>query len=140
VALRSALRPVDDPLSHRWQRIEWTPWVSLHEAASTYRGIPRKQGIYRIRTRRGTSLLYIGISVRLAGRLQGLERAIHRPDHKGHYAGRCVSRARGVEISWIVLEELDKRQLMGREVDLVAAYRRVMKASPRCQFAGQRIS
>ena len=112
----------------------------MHEAASTYGGIPRKQGIYRIRARRGTGLLYIGISVRLAGRLQGLERAIHRPDHKGHYAGRCVSRAQGVEISWVVLDDLDKRELMGRELDLVAAYRRVTNSSPRCQFAGERIS
>ena len=47
------------------------PWVDLNEAASTRGYIPSNQGIYRIRLRRGKGLLYIGISGRLAKRLQG---------------------------------------------------------------------
>jgi hypothetical protein len=42
--------------------IAWEPWLDLAEAASTRGRIPRKQGIYRIRLRRGKGLLYIGIS------------------------------------------------------------------------------
>jgi hypothetical protein len=32
---------------------------------------------------------------------------------------------------------VDKRERLGLEVDLIAAYRRVMGESPTCQFAGR---
>lgn len=136
------MREVDDPRGVRWQGIAWEPWVDLDEAASTRGRIPPKQGIYRIRLRRGKGLLYIGISGRLAKRLQGLRRAIDEPDHRGHYAGGCIARAgrSAVEVSWIVRDPVEKRDLMGEEVDLIAAYRRTMGPSPRCQFAGERLA
>jgi hypothetical protein len=34
------------------------------------------------------------------------------------------------------MPNLDKRERLGREVDLIAAYRQVMHESPSCQFAG----
>lgn len=136
------MRLTDDPRRDRWAGVAWEPWVALEEAAAKRGGIPRKQGIYRLRSRRGKGLLYIGISVRLTQRLHGLERAIHRPDHVGHYAGGCVARAAGseVEVSWVVRDRISKRDLLGEEVDLIAAYRRTMGSSPRCQFAGERVT
>jgi hypothetical protein len=134
------MRPVDDPLSERWQKIAWTPWVDLSQAASTRGAIPREQGLYRVRKRDAQQLLYIGKSIRLAARLQGLERAIHRKDHIGHYAGGCIWRAArsSVQVSWMVMPGA-VRNVLGREVDLIAAYRKMMGDSPRCQFAGDRL-
>jgi len=131
-----------DPRGERWQRIAWQPWLALKDAAATRGAIPAEQGIYRLRSRRGKGLLYIGISVRLTQRLHGLDRAIHRPDHVGHYAGGCVALAdrEGIEVSWVVREGIDKRDLLGEEVDLIAAYRKVIGSSPRCQFAGERLA
>jgi hypothetical protein len=132
---------LDDPRGDKWQGVAWEPWIGLKEATSTRGDIPRKQGIYRLRGRRNKGLLYIGISVRLAQRLQGLNRAISRTDHVGHYAGGCIARAVGssVEVSWVVREKISKRDLLGEEVDLIATYRKVMRSSPRCQFAGERL-
>ena len=134
------MRPVDDPLSERWQHISWTPWVDLSQAASTRGAIPGDQGLYRVRKRGAKELLYIGKSIRLAARLQRLERAIHRKDHIGHYAGGCVWRAArsGAQVSWMVMPG-PVRNVLGREVDLIAAYRKVMGDSPHCQFAGDRL-
>lgn len=138
----NALRQSDDPRSDAWQAVAWEPWIALKEAASNRGTIPRKQGIYRLRSRRGKGLLYIGISVHLAQRLHGLARAIHRTDHVGHYAGGCVARAAGpdVEVSWVVRARVSKRALLGQEVDLIAAYRTTIGQSPRCQFAGERVA
>jgi hypothetical protein len=132
----------DDTRGDTWQGVSWWPWIALKEAASNRGSIPRKQGIYRLRGRRGKGLLYIGTSVRLAERLQGLELAIHRADHVGHYAGGCVARAdrSGVEVSWVVRDRISKRNLLGEEVDLIAAYRRTQGRGPRCQFAGERLA
>lgn len=136
------MRQVDDPRGDRWQRIAWQPWIALEDVASTRGGIPRTQGIYRVRRPRGKGLLYIGISVDLAQRLKGLQRAIRRADHVGHYAGGCGARAgsSGVEVSWIVRERVHKRDLLGQEVDLIAAYRKIIGSSPLCQFAGDRLA
>jgi hypothetical protein len=41
-----------------------------------------------------------------------------------------------VEVSWAILEDLDRRALMGREVDLIAACRMRFGESPACQFHG----
>jgi hypothetical protein len=136
------LRKADDPRGDRWQGVAWEPWIALKDAASKRGCIPRKQGIYRVRGRRGKGLLYIGMSVRLAQRLHGLERAIHRADHVGHYAGGCVAHAAGgsAEVSWVVRARVSKRRLLGEEVDLIAAYRKAIGSSPRCQFAGERLA
>jgi hypothetical protein len=131
----------NDPRSDTWQAIAWSPWTPLEDAVSERGIIPSKQGIYRLRNRRGKRLLYIGISIRLSHRMRGLNRAIHRHDHVGHYAGGCVARSVGsaVEVSWVVRERIGKRDLMGEEVDLIAAYRKTMGSSPRCQFAGEHL-
>jgi hypothetical protein len=85
--------------------------------------VPHRQGVYRLRCKGHPSLIYVGISDRLSSRLGGLRRARSRPpDYRGHSAAACVAshEARGnvVEVSWAVLEDLDRRALMGLEVDL----------------------
>jgi hypothetical protein len=38
------------------------------------------------------------------------------------------------------LDQIDRRELMGQEVDLIAAYRTVMRGkSPTCQCAGEKL-
>jgi len=67
-------------------------------------------------------------------------RARSRPDKRGHYAAGCVAghEARGevVEVSWATVEDKDRRELMGLEVDLIATHRKQF-GSPACQFHGQ---
>jgi len=41
-----------------------------------------------------------------------------------------------VEVSWATVGDMDRRELMGREVDLIAAHR-TRFGSPACQFHGQ---
>ncbi len=50
-------------------------------------------------------------------------------------------RAKGcsVELSWVVMDPLSRRELMGQEVDLIAAHRAAFGDSPTCQFAGGRL-
>jgi hypothetical protein len=84
-------------------------------------------------------LIYIGISDRLSSRLGGLRRARGRPDKRGHYGAACVAaheeRGKVVEVSWVTASDLDRRELMGREADLIAAHRKWF-GSPACQFHG----
>jgi hypothetical protein len=64
------------------------------------------------------------------------------PDAGHHYAGGCVAShaaGRAVVVSWIELPTIDRRELMGIEVDLIAAYRISTGGSPPCQFAGARL-
>ena len=43
---------------------------------------------------------------------------------RGHYAAACVAayekRGKTVEVSWADVGDMDRRELMGREVDLIA--------------------
>jgi hypothetical protein len=41
-----------------------------------------------------------------------------------------------VEVSWATVGDMDRRELMGREVDLIAAHRKCF-GSPACQFHGK---
>jgi len=65
----------------------------------------------------------------------------HPPYYRGHSAAACIAghEAQGkvVEVSWAVLEDLDRRALMGIEVDLIAACRMRFGESPACQFHGR---
>ena len=64
--------------------------------------------------------------------MQRLTRAIHNKDHIGHYAGGCVWRAAGssAQVSWVVMPG-SVRNVLGREVVLIAAYRRVINPARR---------
>ena len=126
------------PHGERWRHLVWSKWVALDDASP-----PKRQGIYRLRCWRRKGLLYIGISQNLATRLARLRRALNRDDHRGHYAARGIAaeRAKGcsVDISWVVMDPLPRRELMGQEGDLIAAHRATIGDSPTCQFAGGRL-
>ena len=128
-----------DPQSQDWENLAWSPWHRL-DATAEHRLVPRKRGVYRLRCKGHPALIYVGISDRLSSRLGGLRRARSHPRYRGHSAAACVAgyEARGnlVEVSWAILEDLDRRALMGREVDLIATCRMRFGESPACQFHG----
>jgi hypothetical protein len=121
-----------------WGGLAWSEWYQLDSAGA--HAIPPKAGIYRLRCRGHPDLIYIGISVRLSSRVGGLRRARRRPDKRGHYAAACVAaheeQGKTVEVSWATVGDMDRRELMGWEVDLIAAHRKRF-GSPACQFHGQ---
>src|SRR5262249_38679769 len=123
----------------RWQNLEWTCWKQLDEAFRPRDSIPRAAGVYRLRASDCPGLIYIGISDRLRFRLGGLRRARHRADKKGHSAAACVAAyeeaGKIVFVSWATVGDMGRRDLMGLEVDLIAAHRRRF-GSPACQFHG----
>ena len=122
----------------RWEGLVWSSWHQLDTPEA--RAIPADPGIYRLRCRSEPGLIYVGISDRLSSRLGGLRRARGREDKRGHYAAACVAahedRGKIVEVSWATVGNLDRRELMGREVDLIAAHRKLF-GNPACQFHGQ---
>jgi hypothetical protein len=128
----------EDPQGPCWEGLAWSEWYQLDSTEA--RGIPQVAGLYRLRCRGHRELIYIGISDRLGSRLGGLRRARFREDKRGHYAAACVARheANGetVEVSWATVREMNRRELMGREVDFIAAHRKRF-GSPACQFHGQ---
>jgi hypothetical protein len=130
----------EDPQDPRWRGLEWTSWKQLDEAFRVRAAIPRAAGVYRLRASDCPGLIYIGISDRLSSRLGGLRRARYRADKKGHSAAACVAahEAAGkiVSVSWATVGDMDRRDLMGLEVDLIAAHRQ-NSGSPACQFHGK---
>jgi hypothetical protein len=104
-------------------------------------------GIYRVRIAGKPELIYVGISKRLRMRIGNLRRGA------GHSAAPCVaahrSQGHAVEISWAPVaasqmnvrrpddQEEVKRELLGLEIDLIAAFRRLFGHSPACQFHGK---
>jgi hypothetical protein len=76
-----------------------------------------------------------------ARRLGGLRRARNRPpSYRGHSAAACVAgfekQGGVVEVSWALPGDIDRRALMGLEVDLIASCRACYGESPACQFHG----
>jgi hypothetical protein len=130
-----------DPGSPYWGNLAWSQWHDLDSMAE--RGlVPSKQGIYRVRCKGRPALIYVGISDRLSSRLGGLRRARSRPPrYRGHSAAACVADHEAqdnvIEVSWALLEQMDRRALMGIEVDLIAACRTRFGDSPACQFHGE---
>jgi hypothetical protein len=126
-----------DPLGPRWGGLSWSDWHELDAVAA--RGlVPRDAGAYRLRC--GGRVIYVGISDRLGSRLGGLRRARGHPEHRGHSAAGCVAgferRGEAVEVSWALAGDIDRRELMGLEVDLIAGCRAWYGESPACQFHG----
>jgi hypothetical protein len=136
-----------DPQSAAWSGFAWSEWHELGIALRPRQSpVPVEPGIYRIRLRGSSRLIYIGQTGRsLRGRFGQLRASMRRAaealDARApHVAGACVfeheRRGGTVEVSWVPTPDLDKRERLGREVDLIAAYRRVAGESPACQFAG----
>jgi hypothetical protein len=130
----------DDPRDPRWCGLAWSEWHPLDGTAESGL-VPPEAGLYRLRCRGRAELIYVGISDRLRSRLGGLRRARHRPlDYQGHSAAACVAafeqRHEVVEVSWAPAGGTGRRELMGMEVDLIAACRARYGQSPACQFHG----
>jgi hypothetical protein len=68
----------EDVTSATWLGLEWSPWMTLEEATEAYRArSPRSEGIYRMRARDQTGLIYIGeTGVGIRQRLQHLVKGI----------------------------------------------------------------
>ncbi|MGO9077954.1 MAG: hypothetical protein ACLQDY_02780 [Streptosporangiaceae bacterium] len=136
--------PVHEP-HQDWHDLRWSAWVPVEDIER----VPAKRGIYRLRCQSSKDkLIYVGISDRLSSRLNGLRRALprarqHMDDqtYVGHSAARCVvqhqDRGESVEVSWAEIAGIDRRELMGLEVDLIAACRAAYGHSPACQFHGE---
>jgi hypothetical protein len=133
--------PGDDPQATNWGGLAWSDWHQLDATAA--RGlVPQKAAIYLLRCQGRPELIYVGISGRLRSRLGGLRRARSRPPvYRGHSAAPCVvtleDQGEVVEVSWALVGDMDRRELMGREVDLIAACRARCGESPACQFHGR---
>jgi len=137
---------MSDPQAARWGGQKWSSWYKLPDAVAARAALaPAQAGIYRIRCTGRSGLIYIGQSGRsLRTRLRQLRDGMKdaeagRPQNAPHFAAPCVyaHAARwGVEVSWVALPDIEKRERFGIEVDLIALYRRTEKTSPACQFAG----
>lgn len=130
-----------DPQGPRWSGLEWSGWHRLDDTAAPGL-VPREAGIYRLRCQGRPELIYVGISDELSRRLGGLRRArCNPPSYKGHSAAACVvaieRHVGAVEVSWALTGDMGRRELMGLEVDLIAACRARYGDSPACQFHGR---
>jgi hypothetical protein len=124
-----------DPQGPHWGGLAWSDWLPLENSRAA--SIPDQAGIYRLRCRGSPKLIYVGISSRLAR----LRQARLRESKRGHSAAACVAahehKGRIIAVSWAIAEGIDHRELMGREVDLIAAHRTRFASSPACQFHGR---
>lgn len=136
---------VRHPHSQQWQRHAWEPWHRLDDVLTSRSAFPapREQGIYRLRAHRRVGLLYIGLTGNLRQRLNALATAVERAHVGGvgfHPAGRCLAqreqRGQTIEVSWVEIPGVDRRELFGIECELIAAYRHEKRRNPECQFAG----
>jgi hypothetical protein len=139
---------VDDVHGEAWMGLIWTPWVGLEAATPAWGGgAPMAAGLYRLRAHGRPGLAYIGETGRgIRQRLQQLRTGMGyvangvRVTGAPHVAAGCVlghvNAGHDVQVSWTVAPDLPRRERKGVECDLIAAHRRVLSASPSCQFAG----
>jgi hypothetical protein len=129
----AAQRIQDDPRSPDWGSMRWSAWYPLDATGVGAGLVPPKQGIYRLQRVGHPELIYVGVSNRLRTRISNLRNGA------GHSAAPCVAehRCRGdvIEVSWTTTDA-ERRELLGLEVDLIAACRRLFGRSPACQFHG----
>lgn len=131
-----------------WAAFGWSDWYPLVEAlccalltCPDHRWVVSDTSSGRTRAD-----LHIGQTGRsLRGRFGQLRTSTRRAagglDARApHVVGACVyqheRRGGVIEVSWVAIPDLEKRERLGREVDLITAYRRDMGESPSCQFAG----
>jgi hypothetical protein len=131
-----------NPQALTWVGRRWSRWVSLDNVSENVL-VPRHAGIYRLRRRRQSGLLYLGESDDLRRRLVRLVRGTRlaaRGQRRqiGHWAAPCVERhMRGggvVEVSWLLESVADKTERRGLECEYIAAHRFALGRNPTCQF------
>jgi hypothetical protein len=142
--MNPAERIQSDPRGRRWGGLDWSEWYSLAKTGDGSGLVPREMGIYRVRRTGDPELIYVGISDTLRQRISGLR------NNSGHSAADCVAAHRNpghdIEVSWATVgqmyidgrisEEHERRELLGLEVDLIAACRWLFGHSPACQHHG----
>lgn len=73
--------------------------------------------------------------------MEYVEKGIREPGTPPHVAGGCVlhhaQAGKTIEVSWLATQDLDKRERLGLECELICAYRKTMGKNPTCQFAGK---
>lgn len=142
-----------DVQSPSWEGHTWSDWHPLGEAQRSRKANgPDVPGLYRLRCQGQSGLIYIGETGRpLRERFYQLRKAMHyasqgkyaamgKTGGPPHVAGGCVWKHKCagfvIEMSWVEAPHLDKRDRKGVECELIAAYRKTMRANPACQFAG----
>ena len=132
-----------DPRDPHWGGLEWSEWHPLVNTGNGKGLIPGNRGIYRLQRVGLPEVIYVGISDQLRSRISSLRNGA------GHSAAPCVAalgRGHIIEVSWATVSrmsteqpvspEQERRELLGLEVDLIAACRRCFGQSPACQFHG----
>ncbi len=142
--MNPAERIQSDPRDGDWGGLPWSDWYPLERTGDGHGLVPVEVGIYRVRRAGSPELIYVGITDGLRGRMSQLRNG------SGHYAAECVEAHRSlghsIEVSWACTSQMNidrrlsmkekRRELMGLEVDLIAACRRLYGRSPACQFHG----
>jgi hypothetical protein len=141
---RQTARAAIDSQGARWAGKDWSEWHRIEDVGII--PAPQEPGIYRLRCASTRGLIYIGESGRtLRKRLRELRRGLRNAAagmqrDTGHWAAPHIFQVVGkavVEVSWIALANVDKRERLGIECDLIATYRRQEGSNPTCQFSGK---
>lgn len=116
------LDPTGDVVGTSWCSLLWSDWCAADD-----RNAPVKvNGLYRLRRRGSSDLLYIGQGV-IARRVLS---------HCGKADFRVVAPGRTLEVSWVATPKLVTRQRLEWENDLIASHVLSRGATPRLQFGG----
>jgi hypothetical protein len=125
----------------KWLGRAWSEWISLDDALPRRSGAPLQAGLYRIRARGESGLLYIGETGSIRGRFRDLRRAIGLAKVMktgSHWAGPCIyhheQQGETIELSWLVDSVADEADRKGLEAEYVAAHRWQLRKNPECSF------
>jgi len=123
---------VTSPVSATWGGHAWTGWVTLEQAGGELPP-PDARGVYRIRARGHSALLYVGQG-KVRDRLRTHEAKTRRRDHA---QGLVLKQAGPLECSWATYPpEAPELHLLEYENDLIALHLLATGVVPGAQFLG----
>ena len=130
-----------NPHGARWLGRRWTNWAMLEDVLDRS-VVPRQPGVYRLRGKRFTGLLYVGESGNLHERLIALRHALGRAadgktEKTGHWAAQNLHmrlKGRKLVVSWLKDAVPAKSERKGIECECIAAHRWHLDRNPDCQF------
>lgn len=136
-----------DVQSLSWENHAWSEWSPLDTVITPRKAkAPDTAGLYRLRCKGRTGLIYIGeTGASLRKRFRQLRKATQnaadgKPPSPPHIAGSCVLEHERaglvVEVSWSETKDLRPRDRKGIECELIGSYRKRMGTNPACQFGG----